>query len=97
MAEGKCKNWRELCDAALEAKDVSGADLQLDPFEVLSEIADLHVAMRPVHHRWMASPPLDSISKSENSRANTLFSYAAKSGWIDTPVVVPGSLRCLRG
>jgi len=41
----------------------SGAELQL---ELFSEIGDLQIAMRPAHHRWRSSRPIDSISKSEN-------------------------------
>jgi hypothetical protein len=40
--------------------------MQPDSFELLTEIADLQIAMQPVHHRWRSSRPIDSISKSEN-------------------------------
>jgi len=44
----------------------SGAELQLEPFELFSEIVDLPIAMRPVHHRGRSSRAIDSISKSWN-------------------------------
>ena len=37
MAEGKCKNWRELCHAALEAKD---------PDELLKILQELNQALK---------------------------------------------------
>jgi hypothetical protein len=37
MAEGKCKNWRELCHAALEAKD---------PDELLKILQELNKTLK---------------------------------------------------